>query len=537
MARVSNALFLQVLTATPATGLPIEVDIYKPDGQTMLATLQNAYGVGFQDVLDDVGSGTFTLNANDPKATPANIAKGNIAKIRIGGIYRFAFVMEEPDHIVAAKGGKGDETWLIQGRGVLSLLDRAVVYPLGWPSVTASSTVTYTGPAGSMLHSFLVLAQARGTLPEITFDDWTTVDSLNQPWPDLEIIDFHAGANYLDVAKQLMALGVIDLYMDPNLHLWAFVNRSRDLSTTVVLRAGRHIADDQVHNKKHYSAVKSRVLVEGATKPDTGTPQYEEVIGVIETDPGIGRREGYVAFSSSVDPTTLNQVGVAAILSAAADAEPLQVPVLADSEPGGYVPYVDYTLGDYISLDIPGAYSMAAERVLSMTFAQRSSGTAYTVMLDFNSIYTEALLRIAQRLNGAAGGALATASGTVSAITGPTKLGSPGGAVAASSVVGPDAFGASATAGIASTYSRGDHDHGLPAGFDATVPVTQALGDVASTGTAPVIAHRDHRHGMPALSVATPLVESGTGAPGSGVTPSRDDHVHPAPTAIDCGGA
>ena len=34
---------------------------------------------------------------------------------------------------------------------------------------------------------------------------------------------------------------------------------------------------------------------------------------------------------------------------------------------------------------------------------------------------------------------------------------------ASSTVTGPDAFGASSTAGSATTYSRGDHDHGLPA--------------------------------------------------------------------------
>lgn len=63
--------------------------------------------------------------------------------------------------------------------------------------------------------------------------------------------------------------------------------------------------------------------------------------------------------------------------------------------------------------------------------------------------------------------------------------------------------------------------------FDVTVPVTQALGDAAATGAAAFAARRDHKHGMPALSTATPLIESGTGAVGTGVLSSREDHVHP----------
>lgn len=53
------------------------------------------------------------------------------------------------------------------------------------------------------------------------------------------------------------------------------------------------------------------------------------------------------------------------------------------------------------------------------------------------------------------------------------------------------------------------------AGFDATVPVTQAFGDSAAAGSVNASAHRDHKHGMP----ADPHVEAKETA-GSGSTES-----------------
>lgn len=51
--------------------------------------------------------------------------------------------------------------------------------------------------------------------------------------------------------------------------------------------------------------------------------------------------------------------------------------------------------------------------------------------------------------------------------------------VASSTVVGPDAFGAPQNPGVAATFSRGDHDHGLP-----SLPADVAYTDVAQTFSA-----------------------------------------------------
>lgn len=70
-------------------------------------------------------------------------------------------------------------------------------------------------------------------------------------------------------------------------------------------------------------------------------------------------------------------------------------------------------------------------------------------------------------------------------------------------VVGPDAFGDPADAGVSSEYSRGDHDHGLPAETPNPVPGDtvvgpDAFGDPADAGVADEYSRADHDHGLPA---------------------------------------
>ena len=80
-----------------------------------------------------------------------------------------------------------------------------------------------------------------------------------------------------------------------------------------------------------------------------------------------------------------------------------------------------------------------------------------------------------------------------------------GGASPATTVTGPDAYGASAVVGTGTTYARSDHDHGLPAApavptASATVTGPDAYGASAAVGSAATSPCRwydvwRHRHG------------------------------------------
>ena len=77
-----------------------------------------------------------------------------------------------------------------------------------------------------------------------------------------------------------------------------------------------------------------------------------------------------------------------------------------------------------------------------------------------------------------------------------------GSGVPATSVTGPDAYGAAAVVGTSTNDARQDHDHGLPAataGTPATAVVgPDAYGAAAAVGTSTNYARQDHDHGLPA---------------------------------------
>jgi len=151
--RVSDGRYLEVLQPGALVNLPIEIDIY--DGgnpATMLATMEAAYAGSMQVELNEVGSGTFTVQRSDPKATAAILARGNLVKFKTGGVYRGSWWIEEPVEVLTSTAEASGEVHRIQGRGALAYLERAIVYPPVWPVQPAafrSATHAANGDSGS----------------------------------------------------------------------------------------------------------------------------------------------------------------------------------------------------------------------------------------------------------------------------------------------------------------------------------------------------------------------------------------------------
>ena len=115
---------------------------------------------------------------------------------------------------------------------------------------------------------------------------------------------------------------------------------------------------------------------------------------------------------------------------------------------------------------------------------------------------------------------------------------------AATTVTGPDAFGAAAVVGVGTPYARSDHNHGLPAApvvpsAATTVTGPDAFGAVAAVGTGTAFARNDHDHGLPAapaggtpaISVTGPDAYGAAAAVGTGTNYARQDHDHGLPAA------
>ena len=83
----------------------------------MLATLEGASAKQFTRELSELGAGSFVIARNDPKATDANLALGNLVKYKVQGIYRHAIWIEEPSTVVVSTGEAGRRGRADQGPG------------------------------------------------------------------------------------------------------------------------------------------------------------------------------------------------------------------------------------------------------------------------------------------------------------------------------------------------------------------------------------------------------------------------------------
>jgi hypothetical protein len=96
-----------------------------------IAALSSSFRHGWLDQLNDVGSGTFSIHVTDEDlaANPTLKRYGNIARFSLDGVEQFAAIIEARACPPAPPGEDAERIWTFAGRGVLALLEDAVVYP------------------------------------------------------------------------------------------------------------------------------------------------------------------------------------------------------------------------------------------------------------------------------------------------------------------------------------------------------------------------------------------------------------------------
>jgi len=380
----------------------IEVQVFSPDGTTMLAILDGASNVQWTDMLGDVGSGSCQLSIYDPKYTAQNVAKGNLVKFVLNGTAVFAFYLWAPKLSVGEA-----ETSLVTlaGNGVLDYLSNGLAYPPGWSgSGTYPSNWTWAGVTpGYVLATLIAAAQVRGTIPVLRYSSFSpTLDSLGHSWTANVNLTVDAKATILDVAKKLIALG-IGIYVDPNLNLYAYTPGAQgaNVSSTVIFQTGRHLIApvDNVGSKP--STV---VLAAGVTGSfvETSDPNYTG-------NPAYGRIETAIDYSTVTgDTTQLTTAGNAQIALSENAGQAITIKV--NHGTGGlYEPYVDYHLGDTVAINVPGSYSNAPSQVVGITVVETPNAD-YETSVNLGSIALPIELRLARML--------ASTSGTTSNVSG-----------------------------------------------------------------------------------------------------------------------
>ncbi len=370
----------------PAINTGLLVTVYQPQAGTVpaaLAILENARGVRFQVQINEVGAGEFTLNRHDAKATAVNLAPGNLVKITVNSVERFAFWVEEVSATAASPDGQGAEDYVVRGRGALAMLDQAIIYP---------PAPTYHLTRASAVIDQITQAVARGCLNGMTTDWSDTVDSTGAAWGDTSLQVFEVGMDLLQLAQKQTAVGNFDIAMTPGLLMkaWKTGNRGTNRSSTVVLREGIHLGAKASSYVFHYAPFKNVVIAQGPTTFGGA---------VVAIDPVLGRREGFLHVTSTDGATLLNAQAQAALTILGKEAQPITLQVEHGNQPGQYEPFVDYDLGDTIALDVPGEpfLSGLTAPIVSITIEHRQ-GYDYAVTLDLNAIRLDHQIRAHNRV-------------------------------------------------------------------------------------------------------------------------------------------
>lgn len=407
--RESNAVHLEILETALATGVPIELDVY--DGAnpgTMLEHLEGAEGVKFTLTMNEEGAGEFRISRGDPKATADVIDREHLAKVKIGGVYRFSFWMERRKIVTLTDNEEAGEFWHVSGReGTYAYMDRAAmdrVSHVGDDPIEGVYNLTLAGTGnklGQMLMRVLdeSLSKSPSPLEFMTVGFDYDADSLGNVWAQDADVQVNVGTSVLPIVKMLTGLG-IDIRARHDLRLNAYEELGRHFEIdggtgALVFRAGQNVTTSLERTSE--PGIRSRMIVKG-----TGDQFFEVQRPDLEADPYVRRREGFLSFGNSADPTTIQRAAEAELGALAARRAAISFGVDHDVSRGGYMPFVDYDLGDWGTLDEPGVFDMETVRIVGITIEQMEDD--FSVTVDANSIVLEEILKIARRVQNSGGG-------------------------------------------------------------------------------------------------------------------------------------
>ena len=393
--RESNLLGLEVYEAAASDDIGLELFICdKLNPNTILCQLSGALSKSFQAVLSNPGSGRFTIPRSDTNGGNRDyLSDQNFVLCRLDGKDVFKWIMDSrrPTYVDSS------ELQMIEvsGRGVLSLLERAVVYPEGMPHPTSLDR-TFTNISGAALLRILILeAQGRGCLQGVVLDWTNTHDSLGNPFTDSLILSFHTGTPLLQVAAKLSeGMGLFDLEMTPSLRLKLYKSKGTDQSETIVYRPGQAILSHI--NQSDSGAMTNTLLVEG----ESGSlVEAAHPTGQVDW----GRREGYLqARNIPSDWAKLQDYGERFLKGAAVVNWSIEGSVTVYKDAFGELikPLSTYLLGDWIGWYIPpeGSDTLGFDsrvRVKGVTVEEDENGLlSYT--LELNNILLEHDIKMKQ---------------------------------------------------------------------------------------------------------------------------------------------
>jgi hypothetical protein len=369
--------------------LIVSATVYEADGTTVVQRLDTASGLQWLDELNDVGSFSFTVPAEDS----TQLAIGHIVKVALGDRsddYVFAGVIET---LKVEQSGVGEGVARVRevaGRGVRALLENAVVYNSGDDNRRPFTSVS----AGQIMKTLFDEAQARGALAELNIDFSNSLDSNGDAYAETLTVDESVGSSLLNVAARHQELAV-DVRVTPNLVLKYVNERGSDLTTganPVVFRVGWNVGElleertGPVHN--------AVLLSSGAASPFS----TESDATSIST---YGRRETFLSLSSTEDGALVTLAGQNLLDEVKNPGDGITIQV----NDVGPIAYLDYNIGDtVVVVDAAGARKNLRVQSIAVSVDESGRPTFVPELGRVRADLTKRLAALLARVERASGG-------------------------------------------------------------------------------------------------------------------------------------
>ncbi len=353
----------------------LELHVEDLDGN-YLALLDGAFRKGFQATLSEPGAGKFAIHAADAKATAANLAVGNVVRVRYQNTEIGAWSMENFGEILVDEGEEPARVITVAGRGLLATLGEGLVYPENiYDATTAERKFTKITKAQIFVSLYEEL-QARGG-GELTLGFDGALDSNGNPWTDEVTLTYRAGQKLLEVLRNLGAFGMEFALAGKTLNAYPLIGS--DLSAAIIFREGQAIL--RARTDTEGTLLANAILAEGAGA------FYETIDGT-----SIGahhRREYHLPVQNTND---LRQLLLANTIFLRLRKEPApRYEIEVFPEP--WEPFVHYGVGDYVGVEHPRVPAGTDFRVVEITLQEEGEGNL-RVTLGINDRATDYLERL-----------------------------------------------------------------------------------------------------------------------------------------------
>lgn len=358
--------------------LPMTMKVYDAGANFLV---EYPYFVSLQvlDCINDVGSYTFSWNLNSPGASnlisDTDIQMAVCMDFRDGNGYtevcRFLYEQDTYDPSMS-------ESAIIQsnGRGIVALLDQAIVYPQAGVGSNITSWSFSGATPGKIMLDLINAAKARGCFSFLNVSFTSGHDSSGNAWTQSFTNSYSAGQSLLTVLLGLGQGGLCDFNMSgTTLNLYnPGTTLATDRSTSVFMRRNREIIG--VPYQRDRTQIGTVMLAIG----DNGV----NVERTATTLGSIGRREKYLAQSGVTDTGTLNYWADQNLGAIDDQKISLTPSYICDVTNGTPVPWKDYHPGDYISIDLSGTPVKYRARQWSV---QCTPGGPTTIQPTLNDVF------------------------------------------------------------------------------------------------------------------------------------------------------